>query len=126
MNVFCLFTESLLYIYDIEIMALGRPFHRKNIIFLYNQPRDMANLMSLLSVEKFYRHQSTRILKAEDIFLKFRCIFVYLFLRLELEPQHLWKLRSPKTYTEIRLFSSWHTKSFRLYFSSDFFQISNY
>ena len=31
----------------------------------------------------------------------------------------------PQNITEIRLFSSWHTKS-GLYFSSNFFQISNY
>ena len=28
-----LFTESHIFYYDIEIMALDRPFHRKNIIF---------------------------------------------------------------------------------------------
>ena len=42
--------------------------------------------------------------------------------KLELEPQHLWKLRSPKTSLTVHsLLSSWHTKS-GLYFSSDFFQ----
>ena len=35
------------------------------------------------------------------------------------------EVTQPQNITEIRLFSSWHTKS-GLYFSSDFFQISNY
>ena len=30
--------------------------------------------------------------------IKFRCVFLYLLSqKLEIEPQHLWKLRSPKT-----------------------------
>ena len=42
----CVFFHGKPYIYfNIEIMALGRPFHGKNIIFfevLPDQPRDMA------------------------------------------------------------------------------------